>query len=64
MKTQQLTRSSPKRQLVPDIIATACKVPQHSLASSNWVVTTCIKMYLENSLVTVQVNCAISTAQC
>lgn len=40
MKTKQLTKSSPKRQLVPDIIIpTACLVPQHSPAPSLWVET-------------------------
>lgn len=64
MKTEQLARQSPKRQSASDFTATACMVPQHSFASSNWVVTTCMKMYFENSLVTVQVNCGISAAQC
>lgn len=65
MKTKQLTKSSPKRQLVLDIIiAIACLVPQHSPAPSHWVETTCTKICLENSLVTAQVNCGMNTDQC
>lgn len=65
MKTKQLTKSSPKRQLLPDnIIAIACLVPQHSPASSHRVETTCTKICLENSLGTVQVNCGMNTDQC
>lgn len=64
MKTKPQTKSSPKRQLVPDIIIViVCLAPQHSPAPSHWVETTCTKIYLENSLVTAQVNCGMNTDQ-